>query len=268
MRKKYLGEGWENAKVRGSKFNTGDGHRLAIKLGAQPTGQWSGCHATPIDINAPATGNQGITERMPRRSYPLGITVNINSERFIDEGEGFAEQTFVKMGSRILSQDKSIAFQIFDSKSFNLLEPRYNNSKPAISGNLNDLAKKLDIPESKFIKTITEFNKAASDGNYSPKKLDGISTNNLTIPKSNWGIKIDTPPFYGYCVTGGITYTYGGPKIDTKARVLDQNNDPITGLYAAGEIVGGILFHNSLRGAGLMHGSVFGKIAGTNAAIL
>ena len=268
MREKHLGKGWENAKVRGSKFNTGDGHRLAIQLGAQPTGQWSGCHATPIDINAPATGDQGITERMPRRSYPLGITVNIHSERFIDEGEGFAEQTFVKMGSQILSQDKSIAFQIFDSKSFNLLEPRYNNSKPTISQNLNELAIKLKIPASKFIKTMTEFNKSASNRNYSPKKLDGISTNDLKIPKSNWGIKIDTPPFYAYCVTGGITYTYGGPKIDTKARVLDQNNEPIIGLYAAGEIVGGILFHNSLRGAGLMHGSVFGKIAGTNAAIL
>ena len=268
MREKHLGKGWENAKVRGSKFNTGDGHKLAIQLGAQPTGQWSGCHATPIDINAPATGDQGITERMPRRSYPLGITVNIHSERFIDEGEGFAEQTFVKMGSQILSQDKSIAFQIFDSKSFNLLEPRYNNSKPTISQNLNELAIKLKIPASKFIKTMTEFNKSASNRNYSPKKLDGISTNDLKIPKSNWGIKIDTPPFYAYCVTGGITYTYGGPKIDTKARVLDQNNEPIIGLYAAGEIVGGILFHNSLRGAGLMHGSVFGKIAGTNAAIL
>ena len=268
MREKHLGKGWENAKVRGSKFNTGDGHKLAIQLGAQPTGQWSGCHATPIDINAPATGDQGITERMPRRSYPLGITVNIHSERFIDEGEGFAEQTFVKMGSQILSQDKSIAFQIFDSKSFNLLEPRYNNSKPTISQNLNELAIKLKIPASKFIKTMIEFNKSASNRNYSPKKLDGISTNDLKIPKSNWGIKIDTPPFYAYCVTGGITYTYGGPKIDTKARVLDQNNEPIIGLYAAGEIVGGILFHNSLRGAGLMHGSVFGKIAGTNAAIL
>jgi len=268
MRKKHLGKGWENAKVRGSKFNTGDGHRVAISLGAKPTGQWSGCHATPIDINAPTTGNQAITERMPRRSYPLGITVNINSERFIDEGEGFAEQTFVNMGSHILRQEKSIAFQIFDSKSFDLLEPRYNNSTPTISENLNELAIKLNIPESKFIKTVTEFNKAASNGKYYPEKLDNISTNNLTIPKSNWGIKIDSPPFYGYCVTGGIAYTYGGPKIDIKARVLDQNNEPITGIYAAGEIVGGILFHNSLRGAGLMHGSVFGKIAGTNAAIL
>ena len=106
----------------------------------------------------------------------------------------------------------------------------------------------------------------AHDGEYHPRELDGRRTNDLKPPKSNWAIRIDKPPFTAFTVTGGITYTYGGLKIDTNSRVLDSGDLPIGGLYAAGEIVGGIFYHNSLRAAGLMHGAVFGKIAGEHAA--
>ena len=114
--------------------------------------------------------------------------------------------------------------------------------------------------------TVDRFNSEAQDAEYLPRTLDGRSTGNIVPSKSNWAIKIDKPPFLAYGVTGSITYTYGGLKIDEHARVIDTEDRPIFGLYAAGEIVGGIFYHNSLRAAGLMHGSVFGRIAGVHAA--
>jgi tricarballylate dehydrogenase len=266
MRVKYLGAGWESARVRGSKYNTGDGHRAALEVGAKAAGQWTGCHATPIDVNAPATGDPGITERMPRRAYPLGISVNLGGRRFVDEGEGFAEQTFVKVGRRILEQERSMAYQIFDAKAAPVLEPRYGVSKAVEADSVEELAGKLGINPTILATTVDNFNAEAHDGAYAPRELDGRATRTLDPPKSNWAIKLDSPPFVAHAVTGGITYTYGGPKIDTTAQVQDMEDNPIPGLFAAGEIVGGILFHNSLRGGGLMHGAVFGKLAGANAA--
>ena len=115
-------------------------------------------------------------------------------------------------------------------------------------------------------RTVEEFNASAHEAEYEPRTLDGRSTSDLKPPKSNWAIKLDRPPYFAYTVTGGITYTYGGLKIDTGARVLDTDDRPIPGLYAAGIIVGGIFVHGSLRAAGLMHGAVYGRIAGTGAA--
>ena len=266
MRVKYLGRGWERAKVRGTRYNTGDGHRTALEVGAQPYGQWTGCHATPIDVDAPRTGNVEVTDSMPRRSYPLGIMVNVSGHRFVDEGEGFAEQTFVKVGGRILEQERAIAIQIFDSRAIPLLEPRYGVSRVIEADSVTELADKLAINTGVLSATLDAFNSEAVDGEYRPRELDGRATKTLDPPKSNWAIKIDKPPFVAYRVTGGITYTYGGVKINTDAQVLDMEDKPIGGLFAAGEIVGGIFYHNSLRAAGLMHGAVFGKLAGASAA--
>ena len=266
MRLKYLGTGWERAKVRGAKYNTGDGHRAAMEVGAKPVGQWTGCHATPVDYDAPPTGVLEATDKMPRRSYPLGITVNTAGRRFFDEGEGFAEQTFVNTAHYILDQPRGLAFQIFDSKAAVHLEARYSLSEAVEAGSISELAEKLQISPSALTATVETFNTEAHEGEYVIRALDGRSTRSIDPPKSNWAIKIDSPPFVAYKVTGGITYTYGGPKIDPRAQVVDMEDRPIPGLFAAGEMVGGILFHNSLRAAGLMHGAVFGKLAGANAA--
>ena len=266
MRVKYLGAGWEKAKVRGARYNTGDGHRTAMDVGAAPAGQWTGCHATPIDVNAPPTGDVAITDSLPRRSYPLGIMVNLSGRRFIDEGAGFAEQTFVKAGYAVLSQERSLAYQIFDGKAKPVLEDRYGSANPAVADNVRELAERLGVNSTVLASTVDAFNAEAHDGEYEPRKLDGRSTRTLDPPKSNWALKIDTPPFEAYTVTGGITYTYGGLRIDARAQVLDMEDRPISGLFAAGEIVGGIFYHNSLRSGGLMHGAVFGRLAGANAA--
>jgi tricarballylate dehydrogenase len=266
MRGEHIGPGWELAKVRGSRHNTGDGHRAAMTIGAQPIGQWDGCHGTPIDVDAPATGDVQVTDQMPRRSYTLGIMVNLNGQRFVDEGEGFAEQTFVSMGQPILTQEKGVAIQIFDSRAIPHLEGRYGGSQKVEADSIGQLAERLGVDSATLEATVNAFNEQAHDGEYRPRELDGRSTTDLEPPKSNWAIRLDKPPFVAFTVTGGITYTYGGLKIDTNSRVLDNDDKPIGGLYAAGEIVGGIFYHNSLRAAGLMHGSVFGKIAGEQAA--
>ncbi len=273
MRGEFLGAGWERAKVRGSAYNTGDGHRAALEAGAKPFGQWTGCHATPIDVDAPLTGSVEITERMPRRSYPLGITVNRQGRRFFDEGAGFAEQTFVAAGSAILRQDGGVAFQLFDSKAAPHLEPRYALARAVRGFTLRELAGKLRVDADALEATVGEYNGAANPFDklragceYRPRMLDGLSTRGLDPPKSNWAIRLDDPPFSAFTVTGGITYTYGGLKVDERARVLGADDAPIPGLFAAGEIVGGIFYHNSLRAAGLMHGAVFGRLAGQSAA--
>ena len=266
MRAKYLGEGWQRARVRGSMYNTGDGHRAALDAGAKRVGQWTGCHATPVDVNAPATGDLETTDRMPRRSYPLGITVNLQGRRFLDEGEGFAEQTFTQVGRLILEQEEGIAFQIFDSKASALLEPRYGVAEYTEADSIHELAERLHVAPVVLEETVDSFNVEAHHGEYNPSQLDGRSTGTLDPPKSNWAIKIDAPPFVAFTVTGAITYTYGGLKIDAQAQVLSMEDKPIPGLFAAGEIVGGIFYHNSLKAAGLMHGSVFGRLAGANAA--
>ena len=195
MRGQYIGDGWERARVRGSAHNTGDGIRAAFEVGARPFGQWTGCHATPIDADAPATGDLSVTDIMPRRSYPIGITVNGGGLRFADEGAGFAEQTFVDMGHAILSQTDGIAYQIFDSKALPHLEGRYSSSRRVQADTVSELAAKLGIDADALSRTVSEFNDAANDGakddEYRPRTLDGLATRGLNPPKSNWAIRLD-----------------------------------------------------------------------------
>ena len=266
MRLKYLGGPWERAKVRGSKFNTGDGHRAALDIGAKVMGQWTGCHATPIDFDAPPTGSTDSVDRLPRRSYTYGIMLNVQGKRFVDEGENFALNNFVKMGTKILEQPEGLAFQIFDSKTKHLLELRYGSASAVTGDSMEELAVKIGLNTEAVSKTIHEFNTGVQNGNFDPSKLDRKSTKCVTPPKSNWALTIDSPPFYAFRVTGGITYTFGGLTINQKAQVLDTEDKVIPGLYATGEIVGGFFYYDSLRASGLMHGAVFGRIAGADAA--
>ncbi len=266
MRLKYLGGAWEQAKVRGSRFNTGDGHRAALELGAKAVGQWTGCHGTPIDLDAPATGSPDSVDRLPRRSYHYGIMLNIRGRRFVDEGEDFALNNFVEMGPTILKQPRGIAFQLFDSKVTDLLEERYGSAAVMERDTLGQVAEGLGLDPAVVEGTVAEFNAAVQEGTFNPGRLDGKRTVGVTPSKSNWAMRIDTPPFRAFRVTGGITYTFGGLKIDTMARVQDTEDRPIPGLYAAGEIVGGFFYYDSLRASGLMHGAVFGRTAGAEAA--
>ena len=268
MRTRYLGPGWELAKVRGIPYNTGEGIRMALDIGAQPYGHWSSCHAVAWDLNAPPYGDRAITELYQKHSYPFGIIVNLEGRRFVDEGADFRNYTYVTYGREILRQPQGVAFQIFDDKVKHLLRDEYHIPQVtmATAKTIEDLAARLDIDQEGLGRTVKEFNASVQDAEFNPTVLDGRSTAGLQPPKSNWAQAIDTPPFLGYAVTCGITFTFGGLKINTGGQVLDCEEVPIPGLYAAGELVGGLFYYNYPGGSGLMAGAVFGKIAGERAA--
>ncbi len=267
MRARYLGPGWDLVKVRGVPYNTGDGINMALEIGAQSYGHWSGCHAVAWDLNAPPSGDRTITDLYQKHSYPFGIVVNVKGRRFVDEGADLRNYTYAKYGREILFQPQRAAFQIFDDKVKHLLRDEYRipQCTMATAGTIEELAESLSIDQEGLVETVRQFNAAAQQGEFDPTILDGKGTVGIEPPKSNWALPIDTPPYLGYAVTCGITFTFGGLRINNRAQVLDQGG-PITGLYAAGELVGGLFYHNYPGGSGLMAGSVFGRIAGASAA--
>jgi tricarballylate dehydrogenase len=269
MRTRYLGPGWELAKVRGTRFNTGDGIRMALDIGAQPTGNWSGSHAVGWDRNAPEFGDLEVGDNFQKHNYPFSIMLNANGERFVDEGADFRNYTYAKYGRIILSQPMQFAWQLFDSKVLHLLRDEYRIKRvtKVRADTLEELVQKLDdVNPVKALETIKAYNAAVkADVPFNPNVKDGRATVGLAIPKSNWSNILDTPPYEAYAVTCGITFTFGGLKIDSSARVIDTDGQVIPGLFAAGELVGGLFYFNYPGGTGLMNGAVFGKIAGTTA---
>ncbi|MDP2241461.1 MAG: FAD-dependent tricarballylate dehydrogenase TcuA [Burkholderiales bacterium] len=266
-RTRYLGQEWAHAKVRGSNFNYGDGLKMALDLGAMPWGHWGGCHATPIVAEAPDYGVRNMTDKTNRLSYPYGVMINVEGRRWVDEAVDFQSFTYAKYGGLILKQQKSMVYQIFDSKVMHLLEPRYSTSEPLKSDTLEGLVKQLKIDHVQAMKTLDEYNAAcARGGPFNPAVLDGLHTEGISPPKSNWAQKLDQPPFVSWGVTGGITFTFGGIKITEDAQVVSTGWKPMDGLYACGEMVGGLFHYNYPLGTGLMSGAVFGRIAGRAAA--
>ncbi len=268
MRTRYLGPGWELAKVRGTQYNTGDGIQMALDIGAQSYGHWSGCHAVAWDLNAPPYGDRKVADLFQKHSYPFGLIVNVDGNRFVDEGADFRNYTYAKYGREILRQPQRAAFQLFDQKTNHLLRDEYFIQQMTMveADTIEDLADGLDINQEGLVETVREYNKAVQEGEFNPSVLDGKRTEGLTPPKSNWALKLDSPPYTGYAVTCGITFTFGGLKIDNSCRVQDTSGLPIGGLFAAGELTGGLFYNNYPGGSGLMAGAVFGKIAGASAA--
>jgi len=265
-RARYLGRPWDHAKVRGTRYNTGDGLRMAIEIGALPHGQWTGCHSTPIDAGAPPHGDRKLTDKTNRLSYPFGVLVNTRGRRFFDEGEDFQFYTYAKLGGIILNQPGGIAFQIFDAKVADLLEARYKTGSPVVADSIEELVEKLPVDRPIGLQALAEYNAALAAGPFDPTVKDGLGTKGLDLPKSNWAQPLDTPPFVAYPVTGGITFTFGGVRINDRAQVMSTGWAPVPGLYACGEMVGGLFHGNYPGGTGLMSGAVFGRIAGHSAA--
>jgi len=270
MRARYLGPGWELAKVRGTRFNMGAGLAMALEIGARPHGHWSGCHSVAWDINAPPYGDLSIGDQFQKHNYPFGILVNARGERYVDEGANFHSHTYAKYGGEIVRQPGMFAWQVFDAKVSHLLRSEYRIRRvtKAEAGTVEDLAYKLEgVDAAAFLRTVHEFNAACrSERPFNPNVLDGRKTEGLTIEKTNWANPIDTPPFHAYHVTTGITFTFGGLKVSTRAEVEDLYGGIIPGLYAAGELVGGLFYHNYASGTGLMSGATFGRLAGRSAA--
>jgi tricarballylate dehydrogenase len=267
-RARYLGPGWDLCRVRGTRHNTGDGIRMALEAGAVPFGNWSGCHSVGWDISAPPFGDREVLDNFQKHSYPLGIMVNVHGQRFVDEGEDYRNLTYVRFGRAIMGQPHRTAVQIFDQKTVHMLRDEYRIRQvtKAESDTVEGLARGLDIDAQGLAATVREYNAACLPGAYNPAVLDGVCTRGLTPPKSNWALPIDEPPFVGYVTTTGITFTFGGLRIDERCEVQSLAGRSIPGLYAAGELVGGLFYENYPGGSGLMAGSVFGRRAGRAAA--
>jgi tricarballylate dehydrogenase len=268
-RTRYLGPGWDLAKIRGTRFNTGDGIRMATDIGAATYGNWSGCHAVGWDRNAPEFGDLAVGDQFQKHSYPFFIMVNATGRRFVDEGADFRNYTYAKYGRVILEQPAQFAWQVLDSKVAHLKRDEYSIRQvtKVTADTIEELADKLEgVNKEAFLDEIKAYNAAVrQDIDYNPNVKDGRCTEGLPINKSNWAQTIDTPPFEGYQVTCGVTFTFGGLRINGDGQVVDTDLNPITGLYAAGECVGGIFYFNYPGGSGLTTGSVFGRLAGTSA---
>jgi tricarballylate dehydrogenase len=269
LRREHLGKGWQYAKVRGTPLNTGDLLQAALAIGAARGGDWSSCHSVAWDANAADDGgNRELTNRLTRQSYPLGIVVNAEGRRFVDEGADFRNYTYAKYGAAILAQPGGRAFQLFDATTRPLLRTEEYDS-PGVSvltaGTIEELATLMDVPAETLVKTIGEFNSGIDRSiPFNPSIKDGRAATTVP-PKSNWAMPLSAPPFYAFPVACGITFTFGGLAADTDGRVLDEAGRPIPGLFVCGEMLGGLFSQNYPGGTGLTAGAVFGRRAGAHA---
>lgn len=266
MRRKHLGEGWENAKVRGTPYNDGTLINAALEIGAVPGGDWSSCHSVQWDAFTPRNeSNRELTNRLTRGGYPLGIIVNREGKRFLDEGADFRNYTYAKYGKDILQQPGSIAYQVFDAEQRALLRSE-EYDMPGISvesaGSIEELAAKINVDPAALAATVNEFNSSIDlEIPWDPTIKDGRVAH-VDPPKSNWAAPLANGPFYAFAVTCGITFTFGGLKTDTHGRVLNEDGTAIEGLFACGEMLGGLFSGNYPGGTGLAAGMVFGRRAG------
>lgn len=264
-RRRYLGENWDLVKLRGTRYDTGDGIEMALQAGAQLIGHWGGCHASIVSEDSPMI--EAASSGSERYSYPYCVMVNREGKRFLNEGEDFHLYTYAKFGKEILKQPGGVAFQIFDGKTIPVLRSEYQNVLKVETRSLEELAEELDIHVENFLKTIETFNQSIvnDDQPFVKYRQDGRRTQGLSPDKTNWAQKIDTPPYHGYAVVCGLTMTYGGVRTNEKAQVIDTSEQPIKGLYAVGEIAGGFFYHNYPSGTGLVRGAVMARIAGSEA---
>jgi tricarballylate dehydrogenase len=217
-------------------------------------------------IDADAADLEADTADVTRYSFPLSIMVNQDGERFVDEGEDLSSFTYAKMGRKVREQPGCLAYQIFDQKTLRFLRGPYANSRAVVAQNIEELAEFAGISSQTLVRTVQEFNAAVSDGEFDPSRRDGKCTRGISPNKSNWALPLDSPPFYAYAVTCGVTFTYGGLRINQECRVLAADERPIANLWAAGEVTGGFFYHNYPGASGLTRGAVTGRLAGIFAA--
>ncbi len=263
-----MGAEWENAILRGTEFNTGDGIDMALAAGGVRHGDWAGGHAISTDANAPKVGDfTQAGDIFKKSSYPLGLIINKEGKRFVDEGADFRNYTYAKYGREVLKQTDATAYHVFDGQVADLLRSEYREELCTVHSDdtLEGLAEKMDVDQAEFMKTIHDYNVAVQPGDFNPQVLDGKGTVGITPPKSNWANTILKAPFLAFPVTCGLTFAFGGVKVSTNAEVVDATDAPIPGLYAAGEMVGGLFYKNYPGGSGLASGAVFGKLAGDHA---
>ena len=260
--KEYWGDAAENFIIRGTPNNQGGMLKELLRHGAKPEGDPRGCHAVALDARAPKFDG-GIVTRLD--SVPFGIVVNKNVKRFYDEGEDFWPKRYAIWGKLIAEQPEQIAYSIVDAKGL----PHFMPSvfPPVEAGSIAELAAAWKLDPAALKTVVDEYNRSIRPGTFDPATLDGCRTDGISPPKSHWARPIDTPPYYGYPLRPGITFTYLGVAVDERAQVIMQDDRPAENVFAAGEVMAGnILGRGYLAGFGLTIGSVFGRIAGREAA--
>ena len=261
----WLKEEWgpaaENFIVRGSPYDKGKVLKIMLANGAKQIGDPRQCHAVAIDARAPKYDG-GIVTRLDCVSF--GVVVNREAERFYDEGEDFWPKRYAIWGRLVAKQPDQIAYSIIDAKSIDLFMPSV--FPPIEAQTLRELADKLELDPPKLEETINQFNAATRPGTFDPAELDDCRTEGIEPVKSHWARPIDTPPFYGYPLRPGITFTYLSVAVNERAQVLMQDDTPAANIFAAGEIMSGnILGQGYMAGFGMTIGTVFGRLAGREA---
>lgn len=262
----WLARAWgpaaKNFLIRGTPYNRGVVLADLLDQGVEQVGDPTQCHAVAIDGRAPKFDG-GIVTRLD--CVPFSIVVNKNAERFYDEGEDVWPKRYAIWGRLVAEQPDQIGYVVIDSKSLNLFMPSV--FPPIKADSIEELADLMGLPPESLKNTVDDFNRACGDtSNFHPTELDGVCTQNLNPPKTNWARPITDPPFYGYSLKTGVTFTYLGLKVDENAQ-CSIGNRPITNLWAAGEtMAGSILGQGYLAGFGMTIGTVFGRIAGKEAA--
>lgn len=256
------GDAAKNFIVRGSPYDKGRMLRVMLDKGAKQVGDPRQCHAVAIDARAPKCDG-GIVTRLDCVSF--GIVVNKHAQRFYDEGEDFWPKRYAIWGRLVAQQPDQIAYSIIDAKSVELFMPSV--FPPFKADSLRDLAEQLGLDPDSFEQTIQEFNAAVKPGEFNPDELDNCQTQDIVPQKSHWARAIDTAPYYGYPLRPGITFTYLSVGVNDNAQVIMQNDKPAANIFAAGEIMSGnILGKGYMAGFGMTIGTVFGRIAGREAA--
>lgn len=261
-RTRYYGPGYDAMKVRGSRYNTGEGIEMVLDAGGRATGQWGGAHMALIDSESP--DYEGGANRVD--GYQYGVLLNNDGKRFFDEGEDARAHTYAKLGRLIFEEPGHEAYIIIDDALTDHM--RATGPGDWVTGEtIEDILAELGCESpATGVDTIEEFNAAANPGEFDPDSLDGNRTDGLDLEKSNWALPLDEPPYHGYRVTGGITFGFGGAATDDRARALDTIGRPIPGLYVAGNTTGGLFFDNYPGGTGLANGAVFGRVAAEESA--
>jgi tricarballylate dehydrogenase len=257
------GEAADNYAIRGSRWNDGMLLRCLLELGAESRGNPQGFHAVAVDARSPRFDG-GIVTRVD--SVPFGIVVNRAGARFADEGQDLWPKRYASWGRLIADQPGQLAFSIFDARAASRFIPSVY--PPYQAPTVGELATLLGLEPGTLEASVGEYNRSVvPSGDYDPSRLDGCSTRGLEPPKSHWALPIDEPPFYGYPLRPGITFTYLGVAVDSRARVLRTDGRAFENLYAAGEIMAGNLLRQGyLAGFGMTIGAVFGRLAGQGAA--
>ena len=262
----WLAEGWgeaaKNFLVRGTPYNTGGMLKSLLDNGAQVVGELDQCHAVAIDARAPKYDG-GIASRID--GVPFSLVVNRNGERFYDEGEDFWPKRYAIWGRLVAAQPEQVAYAILDSVGVKRFMPSVFT--PIQSETIEGLAAQLDLCPQTLRSTVTAFNAACPEGPIDQSILDGKATSGLVPEKTNWSAPVSVPPFYGFPLRPGITFTYMGVSVNERAEILFDDGKAGANLFAAGEIMAGnILGQGYLAGIGMTIGGVFGIIAGEQAA--